>query len=215
MRYFTSDLHLGHANIVTYCGRPFADVEAMNTAILNRWRATVSPDDEVWVLGDVALGKDWQAHVRSLSALPGRKVLVPGNHDFCWKNALSGKAQVYREVFAEILQQPTRTTVGTHEVLVAHMPYLVPTRTAPDKLAKYRPVDEGLPLLCGHIHEKWQTNERQINVGVDVWDFRPVSEDALVAILSADTVLHKRRTTRENDAAVRDLFDPVPANSQR
>lgn len=39
--------------------------------------------------------------------------------------------------------------------------------------------DNGEVLLCGHVHEKWKTKETKkgslmINVGVDVWDFKPV-----------------------------------------
>jgi calcineurin-like phosphoesterase family protein len=33
--YIWSDLHLGHANLIKYCDRPFADAEAMNKALLH------------------------------------------------------------------------------------------------------------------------------------------------------------------------------------
>ena len=49
-RFWTSDLHLGHANIIRYCRRPFADVDAMNEALIERWNDTVADGDEVWVL---------------------------------------------------------------------------------------------------------------------------------------------------------------------
>ncbi len=28
--------------------------------------------------------------------------------------------------------------------------------------------------VCGHIHQKWKVKERCVNVGVDVWDFKPI-----------------------------------------
>jgi len=34
--------------------------------------------------------------------------------------------------------------------------------------------------LCGHVHEKWREREGIINVGVDVWDFKPVNLDVLI-----------------------------------
>ena len=34
--------------------------------------------------------------------------------------------------------------------------------------------------LCGHVHEKWREQGGLINVGVDVWDFKPVNLDFLV-----------------------------------
>jgi hypothetical protein len=38
----------------------------------------------------------------------------------------------------------------------------------------------------GHVHKAWKKNDKQINVGVDVWDFKPVSLEQLV-ILTRDT----------------------------
>jgi calcineurin-like phosphoesterase family protein len=48
-----------------------------------------------------------------------------------------------------------------------------------------RPVDNGLPLIHGHVHNSWKVNGRQINVGVDVWDFTPVSEADLSLLVMA------------------------------
>ncbi len=33
--WFTSDFHLGHFNIIRYCNRPFADILAMDDAIVD------------------------------------------------------------------------------------------------------------------------------------------------------------------------------------
>ena len=51
------------------------------------------------------------------------------------------------------------------------------------KFAEHRPKDDGSWLLHGHIHEKWRQNGRQINVGVDAWDFAPVSDDTLCEVI--------------------------------
>jgi len=48
-RWFTADLHLGHANIIRYCDRPYADVDVMDRDLVARWNDTVAPADEVWV----------------------------------------------------------------------------------------------------------------------------------------------------------------------
>lgn len=34
MTFFTSDLHLGHRNIIRLCGRPFASLEEMDEALI-------------------------------------------------------------------------------------------------------------------------------------------------------------------------------------
>lgn len=45
--WFTADLHFGHANLINYSGRPFADAIAMNQALIERWNAPTHPDDTV------------------------------------------------------------------------------------------------------------------------------------------------------------------------
>ena len=37
MTFFTSDLHLGHRNIIRLCGRPFASLEEMDETLIRRW----------------------------------------------------------------------------------------------------------------------------------------------------------------------------------
>ena len=39
MRYFTSDTHYGHENIIRFCGRPYADAHHMKVDLVigNRW----------------------------------------------------------------------------------------------------------------------------------------------------------------------------------
>ena len=51
------------------------------------------------------------------------------------------------------------------------------------KFMQYRPQDDGGWLLHGHIHEKWRQNGRQINVGVDAWNFAPVSDDTICEMI--------------------------------
>ena len=55
--FFTSDHHFGHANIIQFSNRPFENVEAMNRAMIERWNEKVSPEDEVYHLGDFGLTK--------------------------------------------------------------------------------------------------------------------------------------------------------------
>jgi calcineurin-like phosphoesterase family protein len=77
--FITSDTHFNHQNIATYCDRPpdFTEI------IIKRWHETVKPEDLIIHLGDVQIGKksDW-----IMPSLPGRKILVRGNHDQQWSN---------------------------------------------------------------------------------------------------------------------------------
>jgi calcineurin-like phosphoesterase family protein len=187
VRFFTADLHLGHRNIISYCGRPFADVDEMNRALVERWNDTVSPDDEVLVLGDFAMGRI--AETLPLAAeLNGRKVLLAGNHDRCWEGH---HGPVERETlryldagFDEVRQGTIHVDLGGIDVLACHFPYEGDSQER-DRHVAHRPADRGQWLLHGHVHETWRARDRMINVGVDVWDFRPVPDDALVELIRA------------------------------
>lgn len=184
-RFWTSDQHFGHANIIRYCNRPFASVEAMNEGLVERWNDVVTDDDEVWVLGDVAMG-DIQRSLRCVGRLNGRKVLVTGNHDRCWDGHGSNSRrwiQVYRDAgFDEIRQGVVPVEIGGIDAIACHFPYEGDSHDA-DRFVGSRPVDEGKLLLHGHVHETWRENGRQVNVGVDVWDYRPVTDDELLALI--------------------------------
>ncbi len=184
-RFWTADLHFGHGNIIRYSHRPFADVAEMDRGLVARWNAMVGPDDEVWVLGDVAMGTiaDSLAHVGELR---GRKVLVAGNHDRCWHgHGERAKPWVDRYLeagFSQVLQGSVTTEVAGTPVLVCHFPYEGDSHDE-DRFTEHRPADEGAWLLHGHVHERWQVHGRQINVGVDVWDWQPVPEATVAAII--------------------------------
>lgn len=184
--WYTADLHFGHANIINLCARPFANVEEMDAALVQRWNETVAPEDEVIVLGDVALSVKKIGPVRELN---GRKVLIAGNHDACWsghKRWQRALAKYFDAGFAEVWEEGIvrQHQLGASGPLVdlAHLPYAGNSHLV-DRYAERRPFDYGRPLLCGHVHEAWKISGRQINVGVDVWDYRPVSEETLLGIV--------------------------------
>src|ERR1700690_2381531 len=83
-RWFTSDLHFGHNNIIRYCQRPFRDVHEMHNAMIQTWNETVKEGDEVYVVGDFSLSARYCKEF--LPRLNGTKILVVGNHDKPFKH---------------------------------------------------------------------------------------------------------------------------------
>ena len=78
-----SDLHLGDDTAMEHGNRPFYNVEAMNAALLEAWQACVEPGHTIVNLGDVTCAMTpWRKKAGTLRALPGRKIVVLGNHDF-------------------------------------------------------------------------------------------------------------------------------------
>ena len=186
MNWFTADLHLGHENISAYCGRPYYSADAMNRDLVRLWNEVVEPDDEVVILGDLAMGRISET-LPLVERLAGRKTLLPGNHDRCWPGHRRRKddpARWLREYEAVGLQivYALSTTVGAKAVRASHFPYSGDSQSE-DRFAEHRLVDSGAWLLHGHVHDAWRQRGLQINVGVDAWAGRPVSEHELEALI--------------------------------
>jgi calcineurin-like phosphoesterase family protein len=185
--WFTSDTHFGHLNVINYCKRPFTGIEHMNAEMVRLWNETVAPEDTVYFLGDFSLGK--QAVVEILPKLNGIKHLIAGNHDRCHpahakKEAkIAAMTQWYLEMGFATVQLELKINIAGHSVKLHHMPYSG-DHTEMERYGKYRPKNEGDWLLCGHVHDLFKIKGKQINVGVDVWDFKPVSSEQIAEIIN-------------------------------
>ena len=184
---YTSDQHLWHPNINRLCGRPYSSCEEAAEAFVDNWNSVVRPHDNVWVLGDYAMG-DVTKGLALLPRLNGHKFLVSGNHDKCWVGHRDGHKHVgaYLDAGFELVTPWARTRIGVTDVLLSHFPY-EGDHSANDRHGDYRLPDRGKWLIHGHVHEEWKVRGRQINVGVDAWDYTPVSSEALEAIITAAT----------------------------
>jgi calcineurin-like phosphoesterase family protein len=191
-QWFSADLHLGHANIIRYCDRPFDEVDEMNAGLVARWNAVVAPTDTVWVLGDVAMGRI-SLSLPWVAELNGHLALLTGNHDRCWPGhgATSTEwVQAYLDAgFAEIHHgaidlDVTADDGRTSTMLACHFPYVGDSQDL-DRYPGARPTDEGRWLLHGHVHEVWRQNGRMINVGIDAWGGQPVSAATVLDLVAA------------------------------
>lgn len=175
MRIFmTADPHFGHKNVIEYCSRPFKNVDHMNESLIRNWNQRVKLDDVTYVVGDFCFlggsqggltkAQEWE------SRLNGKVIYIAGNHDS--HNKIKGLRDA-RMLFAGSL------------IYMVHEP--------PERLDGFNPIPD--LIICGHVHQHWRTKlikndpnptgnpmlagakheERLIvNVGVDVWDYRPV-----------------------------------------
>ena len=153
--YFTSDTHFGHGGALGLYRRPFPSVTAMNEAIIARWNETVGPDDTVWHLGDFAIRQKSAVVAEFLARLRGRKRLVTGNNDPPETAERDGWESV--QPYAEI-------TVDGISLVLCHYPF-----------RSWRGMNKGWVNLHGHSHGRMKPLPRQFDVGVDVWEFRPVT----------------------------------------
>ena len=184
--WFTADLHLGHKNILEYCNRPWETIEEHDAAILQNWHDTVKDGDLVYVLGDVVMGSI-KKYAERLDALPGQKHLIAGNHDRIWRGieGWSDKKNYDAMIAAGFTSWAQANRISNANYLgwdyndpvrLDHFPSEGESVAGkPDRFAEYRPHDHGYIILCGHVHDQWVTTGFNINVGVDVRNYRPVS----------------------------------------
>lgn len=200
MRFFSSDHHFFHTNILKYEAdhRPFQGVDEMNRALIERWNARVSPSDEVFYLGDFAFGRGAKPAIVSelLASLNGHISLVQGNHDPRLERCLElGFKQVWRE--------HTLPLAG-REVRLCHFPYPDPAAQGEwvDKHASRRPQPDGRWLLHGHVHGLWRERPelKMINVSVERWGLAPVSSLELEAIINTHDPLPQSPTPQDKES---------------
>lgn len=202
--WFTSDTHFGHNNIIRYSNRPFKDVDHMNAEIVRMWNEVVMPEDTVYHLGDVALGRIDDS-LACVGRLNGYKILVDdGNHDRPFMSRKNLEKELYwRARYSEVFQRlivPGVIDLAGEGVNVSHYPYDGDgEHSRVDRYAENRLPDRGRVLIHGHTHaeyEKMGDNARvskskngtlMIHVGMDAWGYRPVPEEEILRLIKEYT----------------------------
>ena len=176
--WFTSDTHFCHENIIRFCDRPFASVEDMNKALVDKWNSVVKPDDTVFHLGDFCWGgsASWEWLLQHLN---GHIHLIIGNHDV--KNLRPG----YSKYFESISFQ-AQIEVEGQSIYLNHYPFLT-----------YGGIHRKDPVwqLFGHVHSKdgrcgADSNRlgfllpTQYDVGVDNNNYLPISFEQVKQIIT-------------------------------
>jgi calcineurin-like phosphoesterase family protein len=177
--WFTADTHFGHFNIMKYCGRPFETTQQQDETIIKNWNDRVKEGDTVYHLGDFCFIKSKKsAEVEQyIERLNGRITLVVGNHDHSRTRKANGFAEVTCCPYKEI-------KVGEQLVVLSHYAMLT-----------WNKRHYGAWQLYGHTHgvlpnDRTRKQERiggtidhddihpgHFDVGVDCWDFKPISFD--------------------------------------
>ncbi|PDQ35507.1 MAG: hypothetical protein B5766_05425 [Candidatus Lumbricidophila eiseniae] len=193
---FTSDPHLTHPllakirGFITPDGQP--DVTAHDAWYTQMWCQNVTKRDLVFVLGDLTTGgtKREFAALQLMASLPGRKVLIAGNHDRVHPmhrdSIQAGLQSLWLETFDAVMPFGLqRFTVNGERryVHLSHFPYSG-DHTETDRYDQWRLKDTGRWLLHGHTHDENQRlhNGHQIHVGIEAWG-RPVNKDELTRLI--------------------------------
>jgi calcineurin-like phosphoesterase family protein len=152
--WIISDTHFGHANILRFTGadgnliRPeFETVEEMDDIMCQNWSRKVKNSDTIYHLGDVAIPRKF---LQLIGKLPGRKILIKGNHDIF-------KLQDYTEIFVDI------------RIICSHIP--ISDRQLNNRF-KFN--------VHGHMHTNSMEDSKYLNVCVEKTNYSPISLDEVL-----------------------------------
>ncbi len=177
--WFTADTHFGHKNMISWGGRLFSSVEEMDDYLLDLWNTTISPKDDVYFLGDLALHNP----KNYISKLNGHIYFIRGNHDT--------QSTSWYEKFPNIMWVKDFYKFKRLDIYIALMHYSM--RIWPR--SHYNSWH-----LFGHSHGRMVNLNigKSFDVGIDAWDH----------ILSLDEVVEIMKTKPNNFNYLEDRRKP-------
>ena len=137
-KFYISDWHYGHKNVLGFDNRPFTSIEQMNEELIRRWNSVVSDGDLVYILGDMFWCTPKTA-MPIMEQLNGQKILVKGNHDR-WHDSKFDKLFVKIDEYMEIEDEG-------RNVVLCHYP-----------IPCFKNHFYGWIHLYGHVHNSFEWN---------------------------------------------------------
>lgn len=178
MIWFTSDTHFGHKNIIEYSKRPFKDVKEMDQALIDNWNDVVNDGDTVFHLGDIMFSKDYWI----LDKLKGKKSFIRGNHD---SDVMVD--EIRKRNFA--VRDYYELKYEGRKLILFHYPIL-----------SWNGARKGSIQVHGHSHgtvNDLNVGRRRVDVGVDVYNYRPVSVEQIIEEMERNPAVDVRQYPNE------------------
>ncbi len=174
--FFSSDHHFFHKKVIEYTNRPFSCVEEMNEKMIESHNRVVSPKDIVYFVGDFAFTSKEDDIVAILKRMNGEKHFVTGNHD-----KIMHKEKIKKEFASfcpsshkEIYVPDESVRGGKQSITLCHYAMRVWNKS-----------HHGAFHLYGHSHGSMldDPKSRSFDVGVDCWNFEPVSYEKVKEVM--------------------------------
>lgn len=138
--FITSDLHFCHNKEFLYGPRNFSNIDEMNCTVFTLYNKIISPEDEVYILGDLMLN-DNEEGLRLIEQLNGRIHVAIGNHD------TDSRIELYKTCSNIVdIQWAYRLKYKGYRFFLTHYPTLC------GNWDDGRTLREKIINLCGHVH---------------------------------------------------------------
>lgn len=166
---------VGHDREFIWKERGFASVTEMNEAIIERHNEILTPEDTIYVLGDLMLGGQNLDGIEMIKAIKGNKIIIAGNHD------TDRRKQAYFKELNIPVWDACRINYAGYHFYLSHYP------TITSNLEK-ESLKQCTLNLFGHTHQKnnfFYDMPFMYHVGVDSHDCYPVSVDQIIEDMRA------------------------------
>jgi calcineurin-like phosphoesterase family protein len=149
--YFTSDMHLGHKRIIELSKRPFSTLEEMDQTIIDRYNSVVKKGDTVYDLGDFSFTNP----KKYLDRFNVPSIRIKGSHDYD-------------------IKEPRMLVIKPKDLVDEYGSPLIIT-LCHYAMRSWEISHYGSWHLYGHHHGLLEPYGMSFDVGVDCWNFYPVS----------------------------------------
>jgi len=173
-KYYISDTHFGHTNIIKFAGRPYEGVEHMDEDMIARWNSKVGNGDLVYHLGDFA----WKDMKYYRERLNGEIILIRGNHDRRLNKEQQDKLFVNVYDYKKVLDEENK-------IILFHYP-----------IWSWDGLYKGYTHFHGHIHDNVIDSEesqpglshhpkgrgKRINISVEHMEYEPKTYKEIMSL---------------------------------
>lgn len=176
MKYFFSDTHFGDDRLgingkPNVFFRPFNSVREQNDTMLSNIIGILGKDcTELYCIGDIIIDLNTESYLKYIKdKFPQvEMILIKGNYDV-------GKLEMLSKYFDTIVDSMI-ITIGNKKLFLNHYPV---------KCKEFLENDATIDFaITGHIHSLWKVQPKMVNVSVDAWHFKPVSEEEILFIIN-------------------------------
>jgi len=182
--FFTSDLHLGHANIIKYCGRTIF-MTKKDKNIYKSLRYTSKDKQRLFKISNLSLNKMNKGLIRNWNERVKKEDIIFHIGDFCFKKVSSKKSIEWEKLLnGKVIHiegnhdsnNSTKTIIKN--LVIKYSNKKINLVHNPTHADYYYNIN-----FVGHVHNLWKFKRIKthygftdlINVGTDVWNYYPVT----------------------------------------
>lgn len=184
--YFTADLHLGHANIMKYCNRPYITLNQMDADIINSLNEIASGNSVLFLIGDIMfkfISDDAKNAFKRALMQFSTVYCLRGNHDhnqsIKYLKSINS-VQFLNDSIVEVSIEDDEMEQDAR-IILCHYPLL-----------SWNASYHGSWHLFGHVHGVLQhPSFNALDVGVDCHEYKPVSYSQVKEIITRQNLTKK------------------------